>query len=299
LSALGRPAFHALEKALLALALAAMLVVSARLARRLGGDRAASWAAIAFAALVPAYQILGLGHLMMLCGVWAGTLALGFAALRFESLPRPRVWLAAVLLLTLCFLSYTAALLFTALAVALAAALLWRGAPEPSRALAYAGVGAAALAFGLYYVNWAWPFLTQSLPQIAGSGPAGGGAEGETWHRLALQPGKLGYTYGSALVPVLGLGGLLFARDAPRHVRVMLLSWAAVLPLVGGLDLFFNFLRKHHYFVMVPVAVGAGLLLDRLSRRGRWGHVAAVALCIACGVLALRMAVDVALGRIP
>jgi hypothetical protein len=297
LSALGRPAFHAAEKALLALALATMLVVSARLARRLAGDRAATWAAVVFATLVPAYQILGLGHLMMLCGVWAASLALGFVALRFEALPRPRVFLAATLLLTLCFLSYTASLLFSAVVIGLAAALLWRRRPAPARALVCAGLGAAALAFGLYYVNWAWPFLSQSLPRIAAG--SSGGEGGELWSRLALQPGKLAYTYGTVLVPVLGLGGLLRTRGAPAGARVLLLSWAAVLLLVGGLDLFFNFLRKHHYFVMVPVAAGAGVLLARLAERPRWGRAAAVALCVASGALALRMAADVALGRIP
>ena len=297
LSALGRPLFHAAEKVLLALALVTMLLVAAHLARRLAGERAAVFAAIAFATLVPTYQVLGLGHLMMLFGVWAASLALGFVILRYEALPQPRAWLGAVLLLTLCFLSYTASLLFAATVVALASALLWRRSPEHARALAFAGVGASALAFGLYYVNWAWPFLTQSLPQIAG-GPSGGGG-GETWSRLGLQPGKLTYTYGSALVPLLGLGGLLVARQAPAHLRVLLLCWAAILPLVGGLDLFFNFLRKHHYFVMVPVAAGAGVLLAWLAQRPRWGRPAVAALGVAAAVLAVRMAADVALGRIP
>jgi hypothetical protein len=297
LSALGRPAFHALEKALLALFLVAMLIASARLARRLSGERAAVWAAVAFATLVPAYQALGLGHLMMLFGVWAASLALAFVVLRFDALPRPRTWLLAVGLLTACFLSYTASLLFTALVIALAAAVLGGRAPDNTRALVFAGLGAAVLAFGLYYVNWAWPFLTQSLPQIAGGPRAGDGVE--TWRRLALQPGKLAYTFGSALVPLAGLAGLLLARGAPAHARALLLCWAAVLPIVGGLDLFFNFLRKHHYFVMVPVATGAGVLLARLAERPRWGRPVAVALGLASAVLAVRMAADVALGRIP
>jgi hypothetical protein len=241
--------------------------------------------------------VLGLGHLTMLFGVWAASLALGFVLLRFEDLARPATWTAAVLLLSLAFLSYTASLLFTAPVIAAAVLLLRGRAPAPSRALLFAAMGAAALAFGLYYVNWAWPFLTQSLPSIAASSPGEGTAD--TWSRLSLQPGKLTYTFGSALVPLLGLGGLLLARRATPASRVLLLCWASVLVLVGGLDLFFNFLRKHHYFVMVPVAVGGGILLARIAEKGRAGRAGAAVLGLAAAALGLRMAVDVALGRIP
>jgi hypothetical protein len=296
LSALPRPSFHAIEKALLALALASLLLLAARLAQRVEGDRASVWAAVVFATLAPTFQVLGLGHLMMLFGVWAASLALGHALLRFEDLPRPGPWLSAVLLFTVCFLSYTASLLFTAMVVAAAVALLDRRAPAPARALALAAIGAAALAFGLYYVNWAWPFVSESLPNIAASSAARG--SGDTWSRVGLQPGKLTYTFGSALVPLLGLVGLLLTRGA-LQARVLLLCWASLLVVVGGMDLFFNFLRKHHYFVMVPVAVGGGVLLARMAERGRTGRLAAVGLALGGALLGLRTAIDVALGRIP
>jgi hypothetical protein len=296
LSALPRPWFHAVEKALLALALATLLLLAARLAQRLEGDRAAAWAALVFATLAPTFQVLGLGHTMMLFGMWAASLALAFALLRFEDLPRPATWLAAVLLFTLCFLSYTASLLFTAIVVAASCALLVRRAPASARALALAAIAAATLAFGLYYVNWAWPFLSQSLPSIAASTPGRG--TGDTWSRLGLQPGKLAYTFGSVLVPLLALAGLGRIRGAV-HGRVLLLCWAAILVLFSGLDVYFNFLRKHHYFAMVPLAVGGGVLLERLWAGGRFGRIVAATLCLGGGVLGLRTAVDVALGRIP
>jgi hypothetical protein len=298
LAALPQLWFHAVEKALLALALATLALLAARIAQRIEGDRAAVGAAVVFATLAPTFQILGLGHTMMLFGVWAASLSIAFVLLRFEELPRPATWTAAVLLLTLCFLSYTASLLFTSLVLAAAVMLLWRPAPASAKALLFALVGAWTLAFGLYYVNWAWPFLSQSLPHIAASSSPSGGP-GESWSRLALQPHKLTYTFGSAIVPVLGLAGLFAAKSASRPARVLLLCWAALLVLVGGLDLFFNFLRKHHYFVMVPVAVGGGVLLARLAERGRAGRVAAAVLGVASAFLGLRMAVDVAVGRIP
>ena len=69
--------------------------------------------------------------------------------------------------------------------------------------------------------------------------------------------------------------------------------------MVSGADVFFNFLLKHHYYAMLPVAIGFGALLARIqgaSRAGRWAAAAATVLVVALG---LRTALDVALGRIP
>ena len=161
-----------------------------------------------------------------------------------------------------------------------------------------ATAAAAALAFALYYVNWTWPFLSESIPQLlGGAGAHSGSSAGALPSRLAAIPHKLAYTFGSALVPVLGLGGLLLARRGVE--RVVLLAWAAVLPVFLVLDLSFNFLLKHHYFTMAPVAVGGGVLLARVAERGRWGRALAAAALLAVIALGARVALDAATGRIP
>ena len=81
--------------------------------------------------------------------------------------------------------------------------------------------------------------------------------------------------------------------------RVFLLAWAAVLPVFTVLDLFFNFLLKHHYFTMVPVAVGGGALLASVAERGRWGRAVAAVALVTMAVLAGRVGLDAATGRIP
>jgi hypothetical protein len=305
LAALPRASFFFVEKALLAALLGSMAVMAALTARRLRDGSAGAFAAAAFVTLVPPFQIVGLGHLMTLFGCWAASLALVFLLHRFERLPQRATWITACALLTLCFLSYTASLLFTSLVLAASVALLHARAPRGARALAGAGLAAAALAFVLYYVNWAWPFLTQSLPQIL-SGSAsrdaaadGGGAAGALANRLALQPHKLAYTFGTAVVPLAGLAGVAWAARARRPEGVIAACWVAVLPLVSVADLFFNFLRKHHYYTMVPLAAGLGLLLAALSEKGKAGRVAAVLALLAAAVLSGRMALDVALGKIP
>ena len=300
LAALPHAAFFVAEKVLLALLLAGMVWASAALGARLGPPGAATAAAVLMAAMPPSFQLLGLGHLMTILGCWAMTMAVAYLALNWDRLGERRRWWRAVLLLALCYLAYFAGLLFMLMVIAIAAIALVRGQPPFVRALLTAGAMAAALAFAAYYVNWTWPFLSESVPQLLGSSGAQSSSSANAVAlraRMALEPGKLAYTFGSILVPVLGMAGLVVARRGVE--RVLLLAWAAVLPVFSGLDLFFNFLLKHHYFTMVPVAVGGGVLLARVAQRGRWGRLVAVGALVGVAVLAARVGLDTATGRIP
>lgn len=297
LSALGEPWFALAVKLVLALWLAGIVLVAATLATAAGGPSAGAWTAVLAAGLVPFYQLLGLGHLMTILGCFAMSAAMGYLILRLDRLRRPGTWAAAVGLLALCFLSYTAGLLFAAFAIAAALPFVWHADRGAARALAAAALAAAVVAFLLYYVNWTWPFLSQSVPRILhGSGaPEGGGTP--VVKRLLALPHKLDYSFGSALVPVIGLAGLAGARTLRGWP--LLAAWAAVLPVFCAADLFFNLLLKHHYFTAAPVAVGGGLFLSALARRGAAGRVSAGVLLGLALLLGLQTALDAALGRIP
>lgn len=311
LAALPEAWFHFAEKLLLAGLLASLVLVAGRLANHLAGPRAAVLAAILTAAAVPGFQLLGLGHLMALLGCATGAWALAFVAHHdLESGRRP-VFVRLVLLLALGFLAYTATLLFLSASVAFLVAAWARQARARARVLALAWLCAAVLAFGAYYVNWALPFVRDSLPHlVAGARPVASAATDAArqapptppesralGYRLAAQPGKLDYSFGTWLVPALGLLGLALA---PRHrTRDVLLAWAVVLPAFIGMDLFFNLLLKHHYFTVVPLCTGAGLLLARLWGAGRAARVLAATLLAAYLALGMQCALDVATGAIP
>jgi hypothetical protein len=298
LAALPQPWFHLAEKAVLALWLASMAVMAALLATRAAGARAGAWAAIAMAGLVPTFQLLGLGHLMALCGCWAASVAFTYLAFRLDRLAERRTFWIAVVLFTVCFLSYFAALLFGGLVLLLLVAALFRREPARARTLLLVALAASIAAFLLYYVNWTWPFLSQSVPRIlAGSSRTAEEAGTPILRRLLLEPRKLAYSYGTVIVPLVGLAGLAWRVRTPD--RIVLLAWASVLVLVSGIDLWFNFLLKHHYFVMVPVAVGVGLVLAWLTERGRAGRIAAVVLAALYLALGAETAMAVALGLIP
>jgi hypothetical protein len=297
LAALPPPWFHLGVKLVLALWLAAIVLVAAMLATAAEGPLAGAWTAVLAAGLVPSFQLLGLGHLMTILGCFAMALAMGFLILRFDRLREPWTWGAAVGALAFCLLAYTAGLLFAAFTLAAALPFVLRSDPRTARALALAGLAAATVAFLLYYVNWAGPFLSQSVPRMLHGSGAPDGEGTPVLRRLLALPHKLEYSYGSAAIPVLGLAGLARARSL--RAWPLLVAWAAVLPAFSVADLYFNLLLKHHYFTTVPVAAGAGLLLASLARRGAAGRVAAGVLLALAVALGVQTALDTALGRIP
>jgi hypothetical protein len=285
--------FYALEKVVLASMLATMALAAAILASRLAGARAGALAAIVAVTSVPTFQLLELGHLMTIFGCWAATMALTFLVLRLEHLPERATWWGATALLTLCFLSYTASLLFAATVVGLAVPILYRAAPRQAKALASALAVASAAAFLLYYVHWTAPFFQESLPQILAS--AGSKSEGPTlWSRIAGEPRKLAYTYGAAALPLAGLAGLgLLTRSRERTVLVL---WASALILFSGIDLFFNLLLKHHYFVIAPVSVGLGVLGAWLASKRPAGRLLVLLFLVSLIIIGGSAAARLALG---
>ncbi|MGH9459902.1 MAG: hypothetical protein ACRD1X_01700 [Vicinamibacteria bacterium] len=293
LAMLPRGWFYALEKAVLASMLATLSLAAAILASRMAGARAGALTAIVAVTSFPTFQLLELGHLMTIFGCWAATMALTFLVLRLEQLPERATWWGATALLTLCFLSYTASLLFAATVVALAVPILYRAVPQQAKALALALAAASAAAFFLYYVHWTVPFVEESLPQILAS--AGSKAEGPTlWSRIAGEPRKLAYTYGAAALPLAGLAGLgLLTRS---RERTLLILWAGALILFSGIDLFFNLLLKHHYFVIAPVSVGLGVLGAWLASKRLAGGVLALLFLVSWIINGGSAAVRLALG---
>jgi hypothetical protein len=264
LAALPREWFHLGTKLLLALLLGGIGIAAALVATSAADDRAGVYAAAAVASLPTGYQLLGLGHLMTIFGVFAAALALGFAAIQAERLSMRREWILALLLLTFCFVSYTGSLLFASVGLAAASVGLSFHERELSRALVRLLVAGWGLALIIYYGFWLLPFVRESLPALLSGAGRGEGIDLPA--RVGLVPGKLDYTFGSWIVPVAAVPALALAGTRTR--RALLLGWAVPLVAFSGLDLLFNFLLKHHYFSLPVVAVGLGLLWRWLEKKG-------------------------------
>jgi hypothetical protein len=273
-------------------------LVASVLAWRFSGSRAAVAAGIVAVALVPAFQLLGLAHFLTVFGCAMASLALGFLALYLERLEERRIFWTSVALTSLAFLSYTASLLFTAVALAMALPFVHRAEGRLARRLASATLAAIAIAFFAYYVHWVLPFLRESVPILFGD-DGGAGGSFPLFARLAAIPRKLDYSFGSVLLPLAGLAGVVLAARRGPPGRILLLSWTAIVVVFSGLDLFFNFILKHHYFVMAPVAAGAGILAAELTRSGgRGGRLFAYALVFFAIALGVRAALALATGTI-
>ena len=293
LATLPRAWFHFAEKGALALMFASLVGLAALIAGHVGGRRAAVYAAAMAASFVTTFQLLGLGHLAAVFGTFTSSWALGFAILFFRRLPS-RAWTwGLTALVTAAFLSYLSCLLLTALVIGIATPILFRRNRSGALAFWKAGVIAACLAFALYYVHWAVPFITESIPRLAGThADTVQSVDFPLAQRLAAEVQKLTYSYGSSLIPLAGLLGLYLFRGSDE--RVILLVWGALLVVIGGFDLTFNFLRKHHYFVIVPLEVGCGLLLARVHERARLGRLLAWTLLAGAIGLGIRAALETA-----
>jgi hypothetical protein len=299
LAALPRALFYFSEKCVLALMLSALVLTAGWLGVQFGNSaRAGTWSAAVAASLVPPVQLLGLGHLMTILGVSVMAVTTAALVVLFPDLERRRAFWLLTGLFTLCFLSYTAGLLFEVCVVLWSLPFLARRYPRESRALLGAFLAASALAFLLYYVNWAWPFLRESVPRIVRGGAGQVPHHVSLLSRLRLLPGKLDYSYGSRLVPLVGLAGLgLLLPRGPA--RVFLWSWGAVLVVFSGLDLSFNLLLKHHYFTETPVALGIGLALARVEKAGSEGRAVAILALLGILAFAVRTALAIASGGVP
>ncbi len=282
--------FHTLTKLFLSALLFAIATTSALLATRVCDPRTGTYAAAIIVGLPTGFQLLGLGHLMTLFGCWAATLALGFIILVSARLSERLIFVVSLVLLSLCFLSYTGSLLFTSLSLATAAVLLLRKEPHLAKRLWTLLIAGWGVALALYYGNWILPFLRETIPTLA----SGRGSESIDFaSRIAAQPEKLAYTFGSPLVLLTGLAGLYRLRGRDR---VLLGSWALVIVAFGLLDIAFNFLLKHHYYSFPAIAIGVALAFRWLEERGPFGRVVVGVFLVSIYMMGLWEAVSVSQG---
>ena len=286
--------FQLLHKVFQAGLLAMTALLAALLAWRLAGGRASLWTALLVISGSSAFQLLALSHFLTVFGCWASTLALAYIVFAWGKLERASYWWGGVGLLALAFLSYTASLLFTGVTIAIALVLLARGNRWQTRYLLTCSIAATVAALLLYYMHWVLPFIRESIPILLSSGEEG---PVPLWSRLSQIPGKLAYSFGSVWIPLAGLVGVGFITGRSRdEARFVLVAWAAILVLFSGPDLFFNFILKHHYFTIVPIAVGGGALLDIMIKRGGWLRWSAVGMLLYALALGGRSALSVAMG---
>lgn len=156
--------------------------------------------------------------------------------------------------------------------------------PRQVVALGLASAVALGLATLIYCGQYIGPILERTIPYFTQAAAPSGGIEGvrhdpfgvylaKYWPRMTYfrQSGS----YGLQLALPLGLLGMLYVRG--RRSRALLACWLAVaaLFLVAGNRI--SMVDKHLFYIIPALALGVGLLMGRLWRRG-----AAARLVVAC-----------------
>lgn len=300
----------------IALAEATRLCLVYLIARKATGDpRAGVFAATIFAVVPMAYLPFSWGIATNVFGAWCTTALFALLALGYDALRRPAVAALLTVATTLALLSHPGE--FVLAATTLAGAVILFGATMRPRfrgswpALVGATALAGLIAFALLYRLVAADMLAKGWETVqaklggqtaaaTATAPPGwrvGGAIddpiiGLSSRRVTTVPDLIagglagfwreavGYYY--LWPPLFALFGLALMRGTKELARLRLTSllWWGVAALFALAGLLLNVYVRYAYFLLPPIAIGAGLTLARLGRAGRWGQVATATLLL-------------------
>lgn len=293
----------------MALAEATRLCIVYLVARKASGDpRAGAFAALVFGIVPMAYLPFSWGIATNIFGAWWITALFAILALGYDALRRPALAALALASATLALLSHPGEFVLAVATLGVALALFglvwrprWRGGWP---VLATITVLAGAVAFALLYRYVADAMLTQGLQTVQaklGGVSAGGKAILPGWrvggaiddpiiglrgYRVTTVPaliagGLVGYWreavgYYYLWPPVFALAALRLMRGDPALARLRLTSlvWWLVAATFALAGLLLNVYVRYAFYLLPVIAVGAGLALAWLSRRGRWAQLA-------------------------
>jgi hypothetical protein len=275
------------------------------LARRaLGSGKVGLWASILFVTFPQAVLVFSWGITANVFAQWTTLAVVTVLVVGYERLNRPLVWGLLVAVLFLALMSHPGTVQLTAVMVALAGAFwAWqRKQVGPWRSWWLVGgafVAAALIAFGVYYINWVVPELTElaAIQAERSQQAAGvfrirvGGSVNDisidlysyfVYSRQAqVLEGLWGFwkeawAYYKGWPLLWVVTGLLAAGPITpvlRRLRSLSLAWAAAAALYAVVGLVLNLYVRYPLFILPLVALGSGALLEWLRQRGRAGSV--------------------------
>jgi hypothetical protein len=241
------------------------------LARALAGTAIALWAATLTVFLPPATVHLLYAQWPTMAGHFFDLLAIVFAAhmAQAASVARPMMLYGAIGLVS--GILYLSSLINLTL---FSAALAWLERKRiPALVLFWALIATGAVL--LVYLPFTVLFFTEIVPALA-TGQGGGTENRPIGFAMALLRVTFFYGFGFPAIAIAGF--FLVRRHGERWVSRVLaaygLSFLALLALRAVSGLFKDL--KEFVYVGPFVAVTAGVALDSLWQRGRWGRIAAI-----------------------
>lgn len=289
-------------------------------ARRATGDgRAGVFAATLFGIVPMAYLPFSWGIATNVFGAWWITAIFALLALGYDALRRPAVAALATAIATLALLSHPGEFVLAAATLG-GAIVLFGVAIRPRfrggwPVLVGVTVLAGGVAFAILYRHVAAEMLAQGWETVQTKLRGGGQTSGPG----AAAPVPRGWRVGGAIDdPIIGLkgyrvttvsdliaGGLLgFWREAVGYyclwpplfalaglwlmrgtkdlarLRLASILWWGVATIFALAGLLLNVYVRYALYLLPPIAIGAGLVLARLSRTGRWGRAVVATLLV-------------------
>jgi len=255
------------------------------------GSRRTSLLAAAFYHLLPMpLFILSWGNYPTQFGLWASLNATAFLVVNYRRFEGRRRFIAWAAFMALAILSYTVLGVFAITLFGLIGVLgLAQRDGLGFRRLRFIVTGiivAELFCFAIYHVQFAGPFLRDTLPAIVSGtsqrldAPLDASAEART-NALANIAANNQFTVNhfTSLGLLLAVAGVVVLAIEPRARRWWPLwgAWLGVFILYTLVSAYVaDMVLKHVFYIMPLIAIVLGVLCDRWWRRGRFGQIAVV-----------------------
>jgi hypothetical protein len=277
------------------LILIALIALKAGLSRR-----AALLAAATFAVLPVAYLLHSWGNIPTAAGLWLTLVCTTLICCFWERLHERAVMVTLSALLLITFLEYTVTGVFMGVFLVVFSAIVWlnglRGGAwkenaRPLRSMWIAAGVAIALALLIYYGQYVWLIIQQTVPYMSTvftRGPESVGVERPPFGQYLwayvphldyrIWPGD--YLYFGLLIPVLfTVPGFIALRGRPL-IWTLFAAWGtvALLFLLAGYRI--SMVDKQLFYLLPMICVCWAIYAERLWARGRWGRLAIVTILL-------------------
>lgn len=262
--------------------------------RGLRNERAALLATTVYALLAPAMMALWWSFLAHIFAQEAVALVIALVIGCWQRLDRPRNMALVTIGLCLVFFGHFGLFINISVLFAGLLPLLWwryRASPQARQVygLAIAFVIAEVLALGLFYSAYLGLILTKLAEfRAGGMGAVQGGRSQIGWQALALSLWRDGIVAHYAIigVPLALLGGYwLWRRERGQMLVWLLWGTVAVAVIQGSIPFITSSTITTRWlsFCAWVIAIGAGVVLELLWRRGRLGQTLVVAALVWIG----------------
>lgn len=266
----------------------------ALMVRKVGlSERGAVLAALLYAVLPVTFLLHSWGNIPTTFGLWWTLAATTVVLVAWHQLHRPIPFIGLTLLLLGSLLFYTVTGVFMGMFVLLFIPIFWWTTSRRTdaaelraglRPFGLAAVVALGLALLIYYGQYIWPIINQTLPYMASvftSGPESVGVERASFGQYMFSyvphldyrmwPGDYLY-YGLAIPLLLTIPGFIALRNRPLLWSI-LAAWFTVglFFMLAGYRI--SMVDKQLFYIVPAICICWAVFAERYWMRGHWGKL--------------------------